>query len=114
MGAFSVNPGSELYIIESRDSDLRFADIKLITQSYMSPEMVSSWLQKKKQGMPVLPFRGLCHKLTLEVESEDLPLILQQAPKSVEQASATVLRALLDPVIKGLARHVPVVDLANA
>ncbi|RJE17978.1 short chain dehydrogenase [Aspergillus sclerotialis] len=71
MGAFSVNPGN----------------IKLIVQSYVSPEMVASWLQKKKQ------------------ESEDLPLILQQAPNSLEQASATVLRALLDPVIKGLARH---------
>jgi hypothetical protein len=33
--------------------------------------------------------------------AEDLPLLLQQAPKSLAQGCSTILRALLDPVIKG-------------
>jgi len=32
---------------------------------------------------------------------EDLPLLLQQAPKSASQGIATILRALLDPDISG-------------
>ncbi|GFG07036.1 WW domain-containing oxidoreductase [Aspergillus udagawae] len=36
---------------------------------------------------------------TLFEEREDLPLLLQQAPKSVSQGIATILRALLDPDI---------------
>ncbi|GIC92653.1 putative oxidoreductase, short-chain dehydrogenase/reductase family [Aspergillus udagawae] len=38
---------------------------------------------------------------TLFEEREDLPLLLQQAPKSVSQGIATILRALLDPDISG-------------
>ena len=32
---------------------------------------------------------------------QEQPLHLRQAPKSVQQGSATVLRALLDPILKG-------------
>ena len=32
---------------------------------------------------------------------EDLPILLQQAPKSLAQGSTTVLRALLDPTLGG-------------
>lgn len=32
---------------------------------------------------------------------EDLPILLQQAPKSQAQASATILRGLLDPLLAG-------------
>lgn len=32
---------------------------------------------------------------------EDLPVLLQQAPKSLAEGSATVLRGLLDPELEG-------------
>lgn len=32
---------------------------------------------------------------------QEQPLLLQQVPKSLPQASATVLRALLDPILEG-------------
>lgn len=32
---------------------------------------------------------------------EDIPVLLQQAPKSLSQGSATVLRGLLDPDLEG-------------
>lgn len=32
---------------------------------------------------------------------EDIPVLLQQAPKSLGQGSATVLRGLLDPELEG-------------
>lgn len=83
--------------------DLRLADIKLNIQTYASQEMVSSWLQKKKKGRHwTCHSFGLCEKSNLRVELVALPLLLEQASKSVAQASATVLRALLDPVLKGL------------
>lgn len=50
-------------------------------QTVASPEQVASWLQRKKEL------------------GEDLPLLLQQAPKSASQGIATILRALLDPDI---------------
>ncbi|KAJ5626089.1 hypothetical protein N7510_002398 [Penicillium lagena] len=65
IGAFSANPGNT----------------KTNIQTYVSPEEVSSWLQRKK------------------VASEDLPILLQQAPKSQAQGSATILRGLLDPIL---------------
>lgn len=34
---------------------------------------------------------------TASLEGQDLPLLLQQAPRSLSQGSATVLQALLDP-----------------
>lgn len=48
---------------------------------------------------------GITSMLTAVVHSvaEDLPLLLQQAPKSLSQGSATILRALLDPNLKGMA-----------
>lgn len=52
-------------------------------QTVASPEQVASWLQRKKEL------------------GEDLPLLLQQAPKSASQGIATILRALLDPDISG-------------
>lgn len=52
-------------------------------QTYASPEQIASWLQKKQTA------------------SEDLPLLLQQAPRSLQQGSATILRALLDPELEG-------------
>lgn len=43
--------------------------------------------------------------LTLHVlggeAGQEQPLLLQQVPKSLPQASATVLRALLDPILEG-------------
>ncbi|KAJ5818237.1 hypothetical protein N7474_003828 [Penicillium riverlandense] len=63
--AFSANPGNT----------------KTNIQTYVSPEEVSSWLQKKKDA------------------GEDLPILLQQVPKSQAQGSATILRGLLDPIL---------------
>jgi hypothetical protein len=37
---------------------------------------------------------------------EDIPVLLQQAPKSLGQGSATVLRGLLDPELEGKDNHV--------
>ncbi|GLI80510.1 serine/threonine-protein kinase env7 [Penicillium ochrochloron] len=50
-------------------------------QTYLSAEEVASWLQRKKEA------------------GEDLPILLQQAPKSLSQASATIIRGLLDPML---------------
>ncbi|RHZ61157.1 putative oxidoreductase, short-chain dehydrogenase/reductase family [Aspergillus thermomutatus] len=72
MCTFSVNPGNS----------------KPSIQTVASPEQVASWLQRKKESM-------------FEV-GEDLPLLLQQAPKSASQAIATILIALLDPDISAL------------
>ncbi|RLL93103.1 hypothetical protein CFD26_100904 [Aspergillus turcosus] len=69
MCTFSVNPGNT----------------KPSIQTVASPEQVASWLQRKKETM---------HEV-----GEDLPLLLQQAPKSASQGIATILRALLDPEI---------------
>ncbi|CEJ57574.1 hypothetical protein PMG11_06263 [Penicillium brasilianum] len=66
VAAFSVNPGNT----------------KTNVQTYISPEDVASWLQRKKRA------------------GEDLPILLQQAPKSLSQASATILRGLLDPMLE--------------
>ncbi|KAJ5218249.1 uncharacterized protein N7498_000348 [Penicillium cinerascens] len=52
-------------------------------QTYVSTDEVASWLQRKKEA------------------GEDLPILLQQAPKSMTQGSATVLRGLLDPDLEG-------------
>ncbi|KAJ5157629.1 uncharacterized protein N7482_008729 [Penicillium canariense] len=54
---------------------------KTNVQTYVSPEDVASWLQRKKEA------------------GEDLPILLQQAPKSQSQANATILRGLLDPML---------------
>lgn len=43
--------------------------------------------------------------IILHVASEDLPVLLQQAPKSLAQGSATVLRGLLDPALEGKTNH---------
>ncbi|GIJ90723.1 hypothetical protein Asppvi_009685 [Aspergillus pseudoviridinutans] len=74
MGTFSVNAGTE-----------HPSDTKPSLQTVASLEQVASWLQRKKEP--------------LFEEGEDLPLLLQQAPKSVSQGIATILRALLDPDI---------------
>ncbi|KAJ9234031.1 hypothetical protein DTO271D3_7365 [Paecilomyces variotii] len=66
IAAFSVNPGN----------------IKSNLQTYLSPELVNTWLQKKKDA------------------GEEAPLNLQQAPKSLPQGCGTVLRALLDPTLE--------------
>ncbi|KAJ6086877.1 hypothetical protein N7467_005791 [Penicillium canescens] len=52
---------------------------KTNVQTYVAWEEISSWLQLRKEA------------------GEDLPILLQQAPKSLAQGSATVLRGLLDP-----------------
>ncbi|KAJ5455751.1 uncharacterized protein N7458_004015 [Penicillium daleae] len=65
VAAFSANPGNT----------------KTNVQTYVSPEEVASWLQRKKEA------------------GEDLPILLQQAPKSQSQASATIIRGLLDPIL---------------
>ncbi|OKO89228.1 hypothetical protein PENSUB_13863 [Penicillium subrubescens] len=57
------------------------ADTTTNVQTYLSPEDVASWLQRKKEA------------------GEDLPILLQQAPKSLSQASATIIRGLLDPML---------------
>ncbi|BDD57832.1 hypothetical protein MPDQ_005429 [Monascus purpureus] len=49
----------------------------------VSPDQVSTWLRKKRDA------------------GQEQPLLLQQVPKSLPQASATVLRALLDPILEG-------------
>ncbi|KAJ5591805.1 uncharacterized protein N7459_002174 [Penicillium hispanicum] len=51
-------------------------------QTKVSQDEVSSWLQRKKEA------------------GEDLPILLQQEPKSLAQGSATVLRGLLDPILE--------------
>jgi hypothetical protein len=40
-------------------------------------------------------------KLSLFIAGEEIPMFLQQAPKSLAQGSATVLRGLLDPGLEG-------------
>ncbi|KAJ5816945.1 Short-chain dehydrogenase/reductase SDR [Penicillium robsamsonii] len=52
-------------------------------QTYVSMEDIKTWLQRKKEA------------------GEDIPVLLQQAPKSLGQGSATVLRGLLDPELEG-------------
>ncbi|KAJ5971172.1 Major facilitator superfamily domain general substrate transporter [Penicillium vulpinum] len=52
-------------------------------QTYVAMEEIKSWLQRKKEL------------------GEDIPVLLQQAPKSLGQGSATVLRGLLDPDLEG-------------
>ncbi|KAL2004919.1 hypothetical protein VTN00DRAFT_2769 [Thermoascus crustaceus] len=64
--SFSVNPGN----------------ITTNLQTYLSPELISSWLQRKKDA------------------GEDLPLLAQQKPKSLLQGCSTALRALLDPSLE--------------
>ncbi|KAJ5664725.1 hypothetical protein N7462_011538 [Penicillium macrosclerotiorum] len=66
ISSFSVNPGNT----------------KTNVQTYVTPEVVESWLQCKKDV------------------GEELPILLQQAPKSQSQASASVLRGLLDPTLE--------------
>ncbi|KAL1863255.1 hypothetical protein Plec18170_000087 [Paecilomyces lecythidis] len=66
IAAFSVNPGN----------------IKTNLQTYLSPELVRSWLQRRKDA------------------GEEVPLNTQQAPKSLPQGCGTVLRALLDPSLE--------------
>jgi hypothetical protein len=77
------------------------ADTKTNVQTYVSPEEVASWLQRKKEGM----FSILDIYLKLAPHAipagEDLPILLQQAPKSQSQASATIIRGLLDPILAG-------------
>ncbi|KAJ5097611.1 Oxidoreductase short-chain dehydrogenase/reductase family [Penicillium angulare] len=84
--AFSANPGSE-YIMSYRSiavfSILINTDTKTNFQTYVSSDEVCEWLQRKKD------------------EGQELPILLQQAPKSLAQASATVLRGLLDPTLSG-------------
>ncbi|CAI7590937.1 unnamed protein product [Penicillium bialowiezense] len=52
-------------------------------QTYVTMEQIETWLQRKK------------------IAGEDIPVLLQQAPKSLSQGSATVLRGLLDPDLEG-------------
>ncbi|GAD94115.1 oxidoreductase, short-chain dehydrogenase/reductase family, putative [Paecilomyces variotii No. 5] len=68
IAAFSVNPGN----------------IKTNLQTYLSPELVKSWLDQRKDA------------------GEEVPLNTQQAPKSLPQGCGTVLRALLDPSLEDL------------
>ncbi|KAI2672449.1 hypothetical protein CBS147332_9297 [Penicillium roqueforti] len=55
---------------------------KTNVQTYVGWEEVKSWLQRKKEA------------------GEDLPVLLQQAPKSLCQGSGAVLRGLLDPELE--------------
>ncbi|CAG8926392.1 unnamed protein product [Penicillium salamii] len=48
-------------------------------QTYVTREQIDTWLERKK------------------IAGEDIPVLLQQAPKSLAQGSATILRGLLDP-----------------
>ncbi|KAJ6026676.1 hypothetical protein N7499_004774 [Penicillium canescens] len=41
---------------------------------------------------------------------EDLPILLQQAPKSLAQGSATVLRGLLDPALEGKPYNITIIS----
>lgn len=67
---------------------------------------MASWLQRKKEGTSdndlvircLIPCSGLNYK---SPAGEDLPILLQQAPKSQSQASATIIRGLLDPMLAG-------------
>ncbi|KAJ5210249.1 Short-chain dehydrogenase/reductase SDR [Penicillium cf. griseofulvum] len=63
-------------------------DTKPNVQTYVAMEDIKSWLQRKKEA------------------GEDIPVLLQQAPKSLGQGSATVLRGLLDPELEGKDNHV--------
>ncbi|KAJ5831080.1 uncharacterized protein N7525_009333 [Penicillium rubens] len=56
---------------------------KTNVQTYVAFDEIKSWLQRKKEA------------------GEDIPVLLQQAPKSLGQGSATVLRGLLDPELEG-------------
>ncbi|CRL28872.1 Short-chain dehydrogenase/reductase SDR [Penicillium camemberti] len=58
---------------------------KTNVQTYVAWDEIKSWLQRKKEGYPA---------------GEDIPVLLQQAPKSLAQGSATVLRGLLDPELE--------------
>lgn len=78
-------------------------DTKTNIQTYVSPEGVASWLQRKKEGQSI---HALSDPLCLRVAhhpaaGEDLPILLQQAPKSLAQGSATIIRGLLDPILEG-------------
>ncbi|OQE91314.1 hypothetical protein PENNAL_c0010G11412 [Penicillium nalgiovense] len=57
---------------------------KTNVQTYVALDEIKSWLQRKKEA------------------GEDIPVLLQQAPKSLGQGSATVLRGLLDPELEGI------------
>ncbi|KAJ5510920.1 Major facilitator superfamily domain general substrate transporter [Penicillium expansum] len=57
---------------------------KTNVQTYVAWDEIKSWLQRKKDA------------------GEDIPVLLQQAPKSLAQGSATVLRGLLDPELEGI------------
>ncbi|OQE56679.1 hypothetical protein PENNAL_c0409G06217 [Penicillium nalgiovense] len=54
-------------------------NIKNDIQTYVTMEQINEWLDRKK------------------IAGEEIPMFLQQAPKSLAQGSATVLRGLLDP-----------------
>ncbi|KAJ5989673.1 hypothetical protein N7481_004883 [Penicillium waksmanii] len=48
-------------------------------QTYVTKDQINTWLERKK------------------IAGEEIPMFLQQAPKSLAQGSAIVLRGLLDP-----------------
>ncbi|KAJ5864271.1 uncharacterized protein N7529_006187 [Penicillium soppii] len=52
---------------------------KTNVQTYISMDQMESWLERKR------------------IEGEEIPVSLQQTPKSLAQGSATILRGLLDP-----------------
>ncbi|KAJ5780833.1 hypothetical protein N7457_005993 [Penicillium paradoxum] len=87
--AFSANPGNT----------------KTNVQTFVAWEDINSWLQRKKEGMfDKSRCQYLCDRSdTISLDhpaSEDLSVLLQQAPKSFAQGSATVLRGLLDPELE--------------
>lgn len=88
----------------SSDQDwmLTLLDTKKNLHTCVSQEQVASWLQRKKEGMSIVSPKLLAERWHAGGQvKEDLPLLLQQAPKSISQGCATVLRALLDPNLKG-------------
>lgn len=87
---------------------LQPTDTKSNIQSKVSLEELSYWLQRKKEGMVVnvitiITFvcSPLICKTSVLIVGEELPILLQQEPKSLAQGSATVLRGLLDPMLQG-------------
>ncbi|KAJ5124575.1 uncharacterized protein N7515_008400 [Penicillium bovifimosum] len=56
---------------------------KTNVQTHVALDEITSWLQRKKE------------------EGKELPVLLQQVPRSLAQGSATVVRGLLDPELEG-------------
>lgn len=99
--AFAANPGSKSHSLFHWQGDLTCVDTKTNIQTYVTMEQIETWLERKKIGMFIRRVDGTQSDPTTLSAGEDVPVLLQQAPKSLSQGSATVLRGLLDPDLEG-------------